>query len=112
MSVGIPRFLTLSEKPGVLRDKSGTLQNPDRFGSRHWNSFIKPSFLNENSCDYCSRSSRIDFRCFWIQRIPHFLPMPPFPQGVTGEYLHAFFASGYVRVSFQEFVIAAVAAIT
>jgi putative oxidoreductase len=28
----------------------------------------------------------------------HFLPMPPFPQGVTGEYLHAFFASGYVYV--------------
>ena len=22
--------------------------------------------------------------------------MPPLPQGVTGEYLHAFFASGYV----------------
>ena len=28
----------------------------------------------------------------------HFLPMPPLPQGVTGEYLHAFFASGYVYV--------------
>src|SRR4029077_19638275 len=27
-----------------------------------------------------------------------FLPMPPLPQGVTGEYLHAFFASGYVYV--------------
>ena len=28
----------------------------------------------------------------------HFLPMPPLPQGVAGEYLHAFFASGYVNV--------------
>jgi putative oxidoreductase len=28
----------------------------------------------------------------------HFLPMPPLPQGVAGEYLHAFFASGYVYV--------------
>jgi len=28
----------------------------------------------------------------------HFLPMPLLPQGVTGEYLHAFFASGYVYV--------------
>jgi len=28
----------------------------------------------------------------------HFLPMPPPPQGVAGEYLHAFFASGYVNV--------------
>lgn len=28
----------------------------------------------------------------------HFLPMPPLPQGVTGEYLHSFFASGYVYV--------------
>jgi hypothetical protein len=27
-----------------------------------------------------------------------FLPMPPLPQGVTGEYLHSFFASGYVYV--------------
>ena len=25
-----------------------------------------------------------------------FLPMPPLPQCVTGVYLHAFFASGYV----------------
>jgi putative oxidoreductase len=35
----------------------------------------------------------------------HFLPMPPLPQGVTGEYLHAFFASGYVYVisGFQVF---------
>jgi putative oxidoreductase len=35
----------------------------------------------------------------------HFLPMPPLPQGVAGEYLHAFFASGYVNVigGFQVF---------
>ena len=25
-----------------------------------------------------------------------FLPMPPLPQGLAGEYLHAFFESGYV----------------
>jgi putative oxidoreductase len=28
----------------------------------------------------------------------HFLPMPPLPKGVTGEYLHALFASGYIYV--------------
>jgi putative oxidoreductase len=28
----------------------------------------------------------------------HFLPNPPLPQGVAGEYLHSFFASGYVYV--------------
>jgi putative oxidoreductase len=28
----------------------------------------------------------------------HFLPMPPLPEGVAGEYLHSFFASGYVYV--------------
>ena len=28
----------------------------------------------------------------------HFLPMPPPPQGLVGEYLHMFFASGYVYV--------------
>jgi putative oxidoreductase len=27
-----------------------------------------------------------------------FLPMPPLPPGLAGEYLHAFFASGYVYV--------------
>jgi hypothetical protein len=31
---------------------------------------------------------------------------------VAGEYLHAFFTSGYVYVSFQEFIIAVVAVIT
>jgi hypothetical protein len=36
----------------------------------------------------------------------------PLPQSVAGEYLHAFFASNYVYVSFQEFIIAAVAVIT
>jgi len=33
MSVGIPPFLTLTEKPSALRDKSGALQNPDRLAS-------------------------------------------------------------------------------
>ena len=28
-----------------------------------------------------------------------FLPMPPLPHGVTGEFLHAFFASHYVYAS-------------
>ena len=31
-----------------------------------------------------------------FERVIAFLPMPP--QGVTGEYLHAFFASSYVYV--------------
>ena len=43
------------------------------------------------------------FVFFGSNGLLHFLPMPPLPQGVTGEYLHAFFASGYVYVisSFQ-----------
>ena len=36
------------------------------------------------------------FVVFGSNAFLRFLPMPPFPQGVTGEYLHAFFASGYV----------------
>jgi uncharacterized membrane protein YphA (DoxX/SURF4 family) len=36
------------------------------------------------------------FVVFGSNAFLHFLPMPPLPQGVTGEYLHAFFASGYV----------------
>jgi putative oxidoreductase len=36
------------------------------------------------------------FLLFGSNAFLRFLPMPPLPQGVTGEYLHAFFASGYV----------------
>jgi putative oxidoreductase len=38
------------------------------------------------------------FVFFGCNAFLHFLPMPPLPQGVAGEYLHAFFASGYVNV--------------
>lgn len=36
------------------------------------------------------------FLVFGSNAFLRFLPMPPLPQGITGEYLHAFFASGYV----------------
>jgi len=38
------------------------------------------------------------FVVFGSNAFLHFLPMPPLPQGLPGEYLHAFFASGYVYV--------------
>jgi putative oxidoreductase len=38
------------------------------------------------------------FLVFGSNAFLRFLPMPPLPQGITGEYLHAFFASGYVYV--------------
>ena len=38
------------------------------------------------------------FVVFGSNAFLRFLPMPPLPQGVTGEYLHAFFASGYVYI--------------
>lgn len=38
------------------------------------------------------------FVVFGSNAFLHFLPMPPLPKGVTGEYLHAFFVSGYVYV--------------
>src|ERR1700745_4213528 len=38
------------------------------------------------------------FVVFGSNAFLHFIPRPPLPQGVTGEYLHAFFASGYVYV--------------
>jgi putative oxidoreductase len=38
------------------------------------------------------------FVVFGSNAFLHFIPMPPLPEGVTGEYLHAFFASGYVYV--------------
>ncbi|MGE5213105.1 MAG: hypothetical protein ACM3NN_05360 [Nitrospirota bacterium] len=38
------------------------------------------------------------FVVFGANAFLHFLPMPPLPKGVTGEYLHAFFVSGYVYV--------------
>ena len=36
------------------------------------------------------------FVIFGSNAFLHFLPMPPLPQGLAGEYLHAFLASGYV----------------
>lgn len=36
------------------------------------------------------------FVVFGSNAFLHFLPMPPLPKGITGEYLHAFFESGYV----------------
>ena len=36
------------------------------------------------------------FVIFGSNAFLHFLPMPPLPPGLAGEYLHAFFASGYV----------------
>lgn len=42
----------------------------------------------------------------------HFLPHAAAPARRGGEYLHAFFASRYVYMSLQEFIIAAVAVIT
>jgi putative oxidoreductase len=38
------------------------------------------------------------FVVFGSNAFLQFLPMPPLPQGVAGEYLHAFFASGYIHV--------------
>jgi putative oxidoreductase len=38
------------------------------------------------------------FLFFGSNGLLHFLPMPPLPQGVTGEFLHSFLASGYVYV--------------
>lgn len=38
------------------------------------------------------------FLVFGSNAFLRFLPMPPLPQGITGEYLHAFFESGYVYV--------------
>lgn len=45
------------------------------------------------------------FLFFGSNGLFHFLPMPPLPSGVTGEFLHSFFASGYVYVvsAFQAF---------
>jgi uncharacterized membrane protein YphA (DoxX/SURF4 family) len=36
------------------------------------------------------------FVVFGSNAFLRFLPMPPLPKGLTGEYLHAFFESGYV----------------
>jgi uncharacterized membrane protein YphA (DoxX/SURF4 family) len=38
------------------------------------------------------------FVVFGSNAFLHFLPMPPLPQNLAGEYLHAFLASGYVYV--------------
>ena len=38
------------------------------------------------------------FMVFGLNAFLHFLPMPPLPQNLAGEYLQVFFASGYVYI--------------
>jgi uncharacterized membrane protein YphA (DoxX/SURF4 family) len=38
------------------------------------------------------------FLVFGSNAFLHFIPMPPPPQGLAGEYLHAFVASGHIYV--------------
>ena len=38
------------------------------------------------------------FLIFGSNAFLHFIPMPPPPQGLAGEYLHAFVASGHIYV--------------
>jgi putative oxidoreductase len=103
MSVGIPPFPTLSQKPSALRDKSGALQNPDRFASleKFVIGIVSPS-SHDARMKIATVIARVllglIFVVFGSNAFLHFIPMPPLPQGVTGEYLHAFFASGYVYV--------------
>src|SRR4029079_811797 len=67
---------------------------------------LKVGISSEAAHDDCMKAATIIARIllglmfvvFGSNAFLHFLPMPPLPQGVTGEYLHAFFASGYVYV--------------
>jgi putative oxidoreductase len=86
-----------------LRDKSGTLQKQDRFAS--FQNFIIGILYRSSHHPQMKIATIIArvllgliFVVFGSNAFLHFLPMPPLPQGVTGEYLHAFFASGYVYV--------------
>jgi uncharacterized membrane protein YphA (DoxX/SURF4 family) len=103
MSVGIPPFPTLSQKPSALRDKSGALQNLGTFASLQK---FAIGIVSQSSHDARMKIATVIARVllglifvvFGSNAFLHFIPMPPLPQGVTGEYLHAFFASGYVYV--------------
>jgi uncharacterized membrane protein YphA (DoxX/SURF4 family) len=93
----------LSERPSALRDKSGALQNPDRFAScQNFVIGISNQSSHHAQMKIATIIARVFlgliFVVFGSNAFLHFLPMPPLPQGVAGEYLHAFFASGYVYV--------------
>src|SRR5437870_2110435 len=102
-SVGIPPFPTLSEKPGALPDKSGALQNPDR----------SPSFQNfvigipsRSSHHHCMKIATIIARVllglvfvvFGSNIFLHFIPMPPPPPTLAGDFSKALFLSHYLHV--------------
>jgi len=104
MSVGIPPFLRLSEKPSALRDKSGTLQNPDRFcivpELRHWNSCLNQ--LTIAGMKILTIIARVllglIFVVFGSNIFLHFIPMPPPPPGLVGDFTKALFLSHYLHV--------------
>jgi putative oxidoreductase len=67
---------------------------------RHWNSRLNQFTIA--AMKFLTIIARVllglVFVVFGSNAFLHFLPMPPLPQGLAGEYLHAFFASGYVYV--------------
>ena len=89
-------------RPSALPDKSGALQKIRTNLHRSRTSSLE--FVLNQLTIACMKVFTIIARVllglvfvvFGSNAFLHFLPMPPLPKGVTGEYLHAFFASGYV----------------
>src|SRR5213596_3170207 len=103
MSVGIPPFLTLSERPGALRDKSGALQNPDRSASfQNFVIGITSRSSHHARMKIATIIARVllglIFVIFGSNFFLNFIPMPPPPPGLAGDYFKVFAASGYIYV--------------
>jgi putative oxidoreductase len=104
MSAGIPPFLTVSERPSALPDKSGALQKIRTNLHRSRTSSLE-FVLNQLTIARMKTFTIIArillgliFVVFGSNAFLHFIPMGPPPQGLAGEYLHVFVASGHVYV--------------
>jgi uncharacterized membrane protein YphA (DoxX/SURF4 family) len=103
ISVGIPPFLTLSEKPSALRDKSGALQNPDRFAPfQNFIIGIPSGSSHDSSMKIATIIARVllglIFVVFGSNIFLHFIPMPPPSPGLVGDFTKALFLSHYLHV--------------
>jgi uncharacterized membrane protein YphA (DoxX/SURF4 family) len=103
MSVGIPPFFTLSEKPGALRDKSGALQNPNRSASfQNFVIGIPSRSSHDPSMKIATIIARVllglIFVVFGSNIFLHFIPMPPPSPGLVGDFTKALFLSHYLHV--------------
>jgi uncharacterized membrane protein YphA (DoxX/SURF4 family) len=103
MSVGIPPFLTLSQKPSALRDKSGLFKIRTDFASlQNFVIGIRSPSSHDPSMKIATIIARVllglIFVVFGSNIFLHFIPMPPPSPGLLGDFTKALFLSHYLHI--------------